>query len=299
MKTFTRLLKKNKKNAEQAKSKDMNVSPDLKSENLINAYNIITRHAWAPKPSIDVITSPENLEKLRQRVETTWIKLGEDDAHWSVITSEDFRKKNLHNNLNEFFQKGEYDVRFLETVLNRSGTSLSNFNSVMDFGCGVGRLSLALAKHAKHVIGVDISTSHLQEAQKNIDSLEIGNVSLNHIKNISDISRLHKVDLVYSLIVLQHNPPPVMREILIALCQRVAPGGYLFVQLPTYRKNYHYNVESDLDRSADKMEMHILPQAEVFKVFEQESMSLLEITEDWAPWALDFTSHCFLSKKRT
>src|ERR1051326_2374846 len=63
----------------------------------------------------------------------------------------------------------------------------------VDFGCGVGRLTRALAKRAKRVVGVDVSPTMLSLAPK--------------LPNVTYADQLPaSPDLIVSLIVFQHIP---------------------------------------------------------------------------------------------
>ena len=50
-----------------------------------------------------------------------------------------------------------------------------------------------------------------------------------------DIEGLPKADVIYSVIVLQHNPPPIMAIIVRQFMKGLNPGGVAYFQLPTYR----------------------------------------------------------------
>ena len=51
------------------------------------------------------------------------------------------------------------------------------------------------------------------------------------------------VDLLYSVLVMQHNPPPVIAELLRAFLGRVNVGGFAFFQVPTYAENYEFTLD--------------------------------------------------------
>ena len=71
----------------------------------------------------------------------------------------------------DFFESGTSDVAFvLEHVHPRE------MNKALDFGCGVGRLSLALASKFGNVVGVDVSQSMLKEARRNAALINTSNV---------------------------------------------------------------------------------------------------------------------------
>ncbi|MHB1275960.1 MAG: class I SAM-dependent methyltransferase [Candidatus Humimicrobiaceae bacterium] len=51
----------------------------------------------------------------------------------------------------------------------------SAINNILDFGCGIERISLKLAKIAKSVIGVDISEQSIKAANENAKKYEVLN----------------------------------------------------------------------------------------------------------------------------
>ena len=48
--------------------------------------------------------------------------------------------------------------------------------AALDYGCGVGRLTLPLAERCEHVYGVDVSPSMLREAARNAARMGLPNV---------------------------------------------------------------------------------------------------------------------------
>ena len=71
----------------------------------------------------------------------------------------------------------------------------------LDFGCGAGRLTFAMAKYAKEVVGVDVAEGMLRVARERIDVRKIRNVELR------TTLPAEQVDWINSLIVFQHIPP--------------------------------------------------------------------------------------------
>ena len=61
----------------------------------------------------------------------------------------------------EFFSTGEREVIKLLTKFEELGIDVE-FGSVLDFGCGVGRVSRALSERFSQVIAVDVSSSMLK-----------------------------------------------------------------------------------------------------------------------------------------
>jgi len=271
---------------------------NTKQSDLESAYSLIMRHAHAPRLDVETEVSPEIFENLIENVERTWSTLGQEDAHWSVITDAKFRKGSISDHLDDFFAMGEDDIARVEAALNRVNSSLYLINSALDFGCGVGRLSIPLSKRCKHVLGVDISSAHLREAKANIQREGLTNLDLSLIGSVNAIRELQEFELVFSLLVLQHNSPPVMLEILKALSSRVSGSGYLYLQAQTYRTGYEYNSESDLKNPSTEMAMHVLPQDVFLQTIQDAGLTILEVSEDGSAWDLGFRSQVVLAKRR-
>jgi SAM-dependent methyltransferase len=169
----------------------------------------------------------------------------------------------------------------------------------MDFGCGVGRLTAALSPHFAEVIGVDVSASHLELGRDVLAKRGIANVSWRLLEKIGDIPELPTVDLVVSLIVLQHNPPPVMRALLEGLLGRLAPRGAAVIQIPTYLPaGYTFDAHAYLEKPSEGMEMHALPQREVFAVARAAGVNVLEVLEDlWIGYGAGSRSNTFVFRR--
>ncbi|MGQ0839914.1 methyltransferase domain-containing protein [Actinokineospora sp.] len=165
-----------------------------------------------------------------EHLRSTWEQLGQDDPLWAVLS--DPSRKGGNWDVDEFLSTGRHWVKHILDTLH--GVSLDLGDRVLDFGCGVGRLSFALAEHAREVTGVDIAASMVEHAAR-----------LNHAPDRIrfahyDGTRLPfpdaSFDAVVSLIVLQHAPPAVQLACLVEVQRVVRPGGTLIVQIPAGRK---------------------------------------------------------------
>ncbi|QSX73554.1 methyltransferase domain-containing protein [Lysobacter arenosi] len=162
-----------------------------------------------------------------------WEQWGAADPYFGVCSSERFRTDSMTGEAkSEFFASGEEHIA--RTVRNLKDAFGSGFEpgSALDFGCGVGRLVIPLARRADRVTAVDISPSMIAEARRNCDAAGVSNVTF--IESDDGLSRASgEFDLVHSHIVLQHIPWRRGRVILQSLADRVSPGGCLAVQILT------------------------------------------------------------------
>jgi ubiquinone/menaquinone biosynthesis C-methylase UbiE len=94
----------------------------------------------------------------------------------------------------------------------------------VDFGCGAGRLTQALAKHFDEAIGIDVSASMIATARKlgeHIDNLRFVENATATLAMLGDAS----VDLVYSNMTLQHIPTTLAEGYVDEFLRVLAPGG--------------------------------------------------------------------------
>jgi SAM-dependent methyltransferase len=199
-----------------------------------------------------------------------------------------------------FYQSGKPDVERLFKTFERNRVDASGFTTCLEYGCGLGRVTRWLADRFASVTACDISASHLRPAKEYLDRQGITNVSFTLISQVQDIEKLPPVDLIYSVIVLQHNPPPVIELILRQFMKSLNPGGVAYFQLPTYLMGYSFSQENYLSEHGARreMEMHYFPQKKVFEIIRQEGGKLIEVMEDaWTGGRYKEVSNTFLVQK--
>lgn len=253
-----------------------------------------------PPMSIEDNCSDEELQKLLDHVQSTWQALGESEPHWSVVVADQYRQANIQQNTDAFYQTGKQHVEQLFGSLARNGVQSSGFKTCLDYGAGVGRITRHLAEQFEQVFAYDVSVSHLRCAEDYLTREKITNVTLRQLKRVQDIENLPKVDLAYSMIVLQHNPPPVIGFIIAGLIRSLNPGGVAFFQVPTYRLGYRFSVGNYLAEDATKreMEMHVLPQSRIFEIAQQAGARVLEVIDDgWTGIRFKEVSNTFVVQK--
>lgn len=234
-----------------------------------------------PAQAIEVHVDAAARERLFANVQRTWQGLGKDCPHWSVVTNDAFRPENIGETVDEFYATGERNVATLARTLERNGIDPAGLRDCLDFGCGVGRLSAALAKRFDRVYAVDVSASHLEIARTEFARRGLANVTPIRLEAISELDALPETDLVFSVIVLQHNPPPVMLALLRGLLGRLRPGGVAVIQFPTYMPaGYRFSM-AEYETGGRHMEMHALPQREAFAAVREAGAEVLEVLEDW------------------
>jgi ubiquinone/menaquinone biosynthesis C-methylase UbiE len=158
-----------------------------------------------------------------------WQRLGASDPYWAVLT--DPSKRHGRWTRAEFFATGEAEIQALLERLEQLQL-VPTMGKALDFGCGVGRLSRALAKRFRKVAAVDISESMLAEA-KAANSALFPNIDFVH-NTVPDLQIFtsETFDFIYSNIVLQHIARPYQEAFLREFCRLLTPGGIMVFQTP-------------------------------------------------------------------
>ena len=269
------------------------------------AMDNIGRHRLAPPLACDLDAAPAERQALFDRVAAGWSMLGESEPYWSVLSAPKFRAAVFAGHADEFYASEQDAVGLIQAVFARNGCSLSALTSCLELGCGVGRSTASLARLLPQVIAVDISPAHLTAARDHLARAGLANVNWHQVRSVEDFAALPRFDLLFSEIVLQHNPPPVIAAMLERLFARLDPGGYCLFQLPTYLEGYRFEVKSylaasrppdrnDLPRS---MEMHLLPQRVVYRLMREAGIELIEVVEDNLTGHPSYQSMTFFARK--
>ena len=170
-----------------------------------------------------------------KELQRNWEGLAQADPLWAICT--DPRKCNRQWTQEEFFATGRKEI---ETVLGYAasiGLCIDKTSPALDFGCGVGRLTRALAEYFPECCGIDISPTMISMAQQlnrdcprcyfqlNVDS---------QLQRLQD----NYFGFIYTSLVLQHIAAPCSHQYIAELVRVLKPGGVLVFQVPeTLRAN--------------------------------------------------------------
>lgn len=234
-----------------------------------------------PYIPVEVEVDEGKLNSLFDRIKSQWLKLGKEDPYWSVITQPKYSKDQISQTMADFYNSGKTFHQIFISTLKRNDINPENLKSCLEVGCGVGRLTQYLCASFEKVVASDISTFHIDLAKEHLRSQGFDNLEFLAFNSLDDFMRLPKVDLVQSVITIQHNPPPVMNWMLKMILRCLNQNGVAFLQIPTYRSGYFFECDRDLNNSPTfRLEMHFLPQRFVFKTIAQEGCVCLEVRED-------------------
>jgi SAM-dependent methyltransferase len=159
--------------------------------------------------------SPQ-LEKMQRE----WDARARENARFYVATGrEDWTDT-------EFYQSGERTVaeEILTDMINICQGKNPKRMTVLEIGCGVGRVTRALAQVFGEVYGVDISGEMVRQAQAAVADLPHVHIFRNNGKDLEVLGSI-RFDFVFSSIVFQHIPSrEVIESYTLAVRRRLRPG---------------------------------------------------------------------------
>lgn len=164
---------------------------------------------------------------LRRAYERDWEALARTEPLWGVLTDERYRSTRITPELEQaFWLSGETYVRRLSDLFAAHfGRALAP-RSAIDFGCGVGRLLIPLARLSAEAVGIDASPTMLAHARAACDRAGLANVSL-----LPGVPSGRAFDFVNSALVLQHIPVRHGLRLLDQLLACLAADGLLAIQI--------------------------------------------------------------------
>ena len=150
-----------------------------------------------------------------------WNRRARQDPRFYIATS-------AEDSETAFEDSGERDVALffqgLEHLLTADVT-------VLDIGCGIGRMDRHVAPRVRKLIGIDVSGEMIAAARQrlaelsNVEFLEGDGWTLEPIPDAV-------IDLVFSHIVLQHTPHKVVSSYFSEAYRVLRPGGHFVFQMP-------------------------------------------------------------------
>jgi SAM-dependent methyltransferase len=224
-----------------------------------------------------------------EHVKQVFEKYGRDDPMYAVLT--DHSRRAGRWDPDEFFARGRQEIDAVMRYLEENAL-LPPLGRALDFGCGVGRLTQALASRFEHVTGVDISSTMIESARTHDRHAGRVEYVMNDVPSLARFPD-RSFDLVYSTITLQHVPPVpalayvaefvrVLRDDGVALFQmrigrRIAPGP---LAAWWYRiRREHIRRWWQRLRGRIPYEMHFVSRAEVEETVAAAGGRIVDVTD--------------------
>lgn len=155
-----------------------------------------------------------------------WEIIGSRDPYFGVLSSSEFRADQVDEEKRKrFYETGEKDIARVLAMFDADFGARPKDGAALDIGCGVGRLSYALAKIMPQVAGYDVSESMLQIARMQAPA----NLKLSTSLPAGPFSWIN------SYIVFQHIPPVEGLRLLKSCLALAAPGAFASIHLTGWR----------------------------------------------------------------
>lgn len=226
-----------------------------------------------------------NLNELKKN----WNEFGKIDPLWAILT--DPKKRGNKWRIDEFFNTGQREIDAIMKYVESLGINIQR-RKALDFGCGVGRLTQALANYFDEVYGVDIALSMIELANK---YNRFGDKCRYYLNESNDLKlfRDAEFDFIYTNIVLQHMNPIYSKNYIKEFLRILSPHGLLIFQLPSERvitlKLLIINILPvailDLYHKVrygnyPKMEMYGIKKDDVVKFLKENNAKIIDIKQD-------------------
>lgn len=172
-----------------------------------------------------------------------WKQYGKDNPYFGVLSDERFRGASLSESaLRDFYASGEEYVQETLAVCQRHFAA-PNLAKALDFGCGVGRLTIPLACRFESVTGIDVSQAMLDEARTSCKTLGVSNVRF--LQDLEELAHEQGTfSFVNTFIVLQHIEPSRGLDVVVAMLRLLGKGGYGAIHMTYAREKDRANLGS-------------------------------------------------------
>ena len=164
-----------------------------------------------------------------RRLKRDWEDMGGVDPMWAVLSQPEYRYG--RGSLSAFFATGDVEVEHILHMAAGFGLP-GRRHRCLDVGCGIGRVTAALARRFDECVGIDISPAML-ELGRDLNR-DVPNCSFleTHGENLADFES-ESFDMVNASIVLQHLPDSyAIRRYISEFVRVLVPGGVAVFQLP-------------------------------------------------------------------
>ena len=163
-----------------------------------------------------------------------WNRYAAIEPLFAVLANPKYLRANLTAEAEqEFFATGEAWARHvMETIRQRLSHAFSP-RTILEFGCGPGRVAVAFAEHAPSVVAADASPAMLELAKANSARLGRQHILFQTAEEL--FASPQRFDLINASLVFQHIPPAEGLPLLSRLIGKLAPYGIAVVSIP-YRR---------------------------------------------------------------
>lgn len=160
-------------------------------------------------------------------IKTNWEEFARSDPLWSILPVPE--KKDNRWTVQELFQNGDREIDRIMDYLRDKKIPVDR-GAMLDFGCGVGRLTQACSRYFEKCVGVDISEGMIELARKFNAHNDKCVFAVNNSTDLS-VFGPDRFDMIYSNIVFQHIPPRYTKGYIREFLRIVRNEGVIIFQI--------------------------------------------------------------------
>lgn len=163
------------------------------------------------------------------RMRDQWDAMAKRNAFYGVVSWPEFQALDQVDR-EKFWETGRREV---DLFLERIQLGDTRAWSMVEIGCGLGRMTQRFAERFGRVYAVDVSPEMLGRARAQWGHLRNAEFILGHGNDLPGIPD-RSIDFVFSFIVLQHVPQPeIVKDYLREAARVLKPGGLAYLQFRT------------------------------------------------------------------
>lgn len=230
--------------------------------------------------------------KLRSR----YAKVGPTEPHFAVAVESIEALNSIDKNISQFWATGHVQAHKLLQPLEGFGLTGLDSKTAVEFGCGIGRLSLGLASKFKQLHSYDVSDSQITLAKKASVDAAVHNCQF-HLSSGNPFAALEPTDFFYSINTFQYYPPPIIHQFIRNALRSLKPDGLALFQVPTFQSGYSFSIAKFLSKDIVGAPRHCLPQHAIFALIAEAKCELLEVKEEQGDSLAGAVSNVFLVRK--
>lgn len=151
----------------------------------------------------------------------------------------------MENSVDRLYEKFHNNPRLIKKVINDDNFTYFNVVetlkevigtnkhlNILDYGCGVGTMSMYLASHGHRVTGIDLSENAITQAKKNAAKLNISNnLQFHTLKQFKSSINNQKYNIIILIEVIEHLPHELL--VLKKITAHLKRGGFLIISTPS------------------------------------------------------------------
>lgn len=202
------------------------------------------------------------------------MKCSDELIYWMKSPDENFAKKKILSD----DDWSERTIKDVERIINN--LKITHTDSVLDFGCGIGRLTKEIAPLCDKIYAVDVSDNMLSLLMNYCGG--ISNVFISPMQSEMNICLMDKqVDKIFSLLVLQHIEKPNALEILKEFKRVLKPKGKLFLQYPnSLNKDFYFKYMKTKSELGINPLVEFYSEDELKMIFKEVGLNIIKIDND-------------------